>query len=56
MVFIAVLTWAVYSFQLYARRAIGWSGRRAAWLSTVGFVIVLVNFVAIGYLAKGHNF
>ncbi len=53
---VAVLSWAIYSFQLYARRAIGWTGRRAAWLSTVGFAIVLVNFVAIGYLSKGHNF
>ncbi len=54
---IALLSWAVYSFQLYARRAIGWSGRRAAWLSTVGFAIVLVNFVAVGYfLTKSHNF
>ncbi len=53
---IALLSWAIYSFQLYARRAIGWSGRRAAWLSTVAFAIVLVNFVAVGYLSKGHNF
>jgi ABC-type transport system involved in cytochrome c biogenesis permease subunit len=54
---VAVLSWAIYSFQLYARRAIGWSGRRAAWLSTVGFAIVLVNFVAVGYfLTKSHNF
>jgi len=54
---VALLSWAVYSFQLYARRAIGWSGRRYAWLSTVGFAIVLVNFVAVGYfLTKSHNF
>ena len=54
---IAMLSWAIYSFQLYARRAIGWSGRRAAWLSTVGFAVVLVNFVAVGYfLTKSHNF
>ncbi len=53
---VAVLSWAVYSFQLYARRAIGWSGRRYAWLSTVGFAIVLVNFVAVGlFLTKSHN-
>jgi ABC-type transport system involved in cytochrome c biogenesis permease subunit len=54
---VALLSWAIYSFQLYARRAIGWSGRRAAWLSTVGFAVVLVNFVAVGYfLTKSHNF
>ena len=38
-------------------RAIGWSGRRAAWLSAIAFVIVLLNFVPVGYfLTKSHNF
>jgi ABC-type transport system involved in cytochrome c biogenesis permease subunit len=54
---VALLSWAVYSFQIYARRAIGWSGRRYAWLSTVGFAIVLMNFLAVGYfLTRSHNF
>jgi ABC-type uncharacterized transport system permease subunit len=53
----AVFSWAVYSFALLARRAIGWSGRRAAWLSALAFVVVLLNFVPIGYfLTKSHNF
>ena len=47
----------VYSFALFARRAIGWSGRRAAWLSAIAFAIVLLNFVPVGYfLTKSHNF
>jgi len=53
----ALLCWGVYSFAFIARRAIGWSGRRAAWLSAVAFVIVLLNFVPVGYfLTKSHNF
>src|SRR5438034_280594 len=56
-ILVALLCWAMYSFALVARRAIGWSGRRAAWLSTIGFVIVLLNFVPVGYfLARSHNF
>lgn len=56
-ILVALLCWAVYSFALFARRAIGWSGRRAAWLSAVAFVIVLLNFVPVGYfLTKSHNF
>ena len=40
-----------------APRRMGWSGRRAAWLSAVGFAIVLLNFVPVGYfLTKSHNF
>jgi ABC-type transport system involved in cytochrome c biogenesis permease subunit len=53
----ALLCWAVYSFAFLARRAIGWSGRRAAWLSAIAFIIVLLNFVPVGYfLTKSHNF
>jgi ABC-type transport system involved in cytochrome c biogenesis permease subunit len=56
-IFVALLCWAVYSFELYAGRAIGWRGRRAAWLSAVGFAIVLLNFVPVGYFfTKSHNF
>ena len=32
-IFVALMTWAVYTFQLVARRAIGWRGRRAAYVS-----------------------
>jgi ABC-type transport system involved in cytochrome c biogenesis permease subunit len=56
-IFIAVLSWLVYSFELYAQRAIGWRGRRAAWLSAVGFGIVLLNFVPVSYFfTNSHNF
>ena len=56
-IFVAVLCWAVYSFELYAQRAIGWRGRRAALLSAVGFAIVLLNFVPVSYFfTRTHNF
>ena len=54
---VVLLIWLVYTFELYARRSLGWSGRRAALLSAVGFTIVLLNFVPIGYFAtRSHNF
>ncbi len=53
----AFLTWAVYSFAMVARRTMGWSGRRAAWLSAVGFVIVLLNFLPLNYfVTTSHTF
>jgi ABC-type transport system involved in cytochrome c biogenesis permease subunit len=56
-IFVALVCWFVYSFELFAARRIGWGGRRAAYLSAVGFVIVLFNFVPISYfLTKSHNF
>ena len=56
-ILVAIVSWVLYSFAVYARRAIGWSGRRAAWLSAIGFIIVLLNFLPVGYfLTKSHNF
>jgi ABC-type transport system involved in cytochrome c biogenesis permease subunit len=56
-ILVAIVSWIVYAFAVYARRAIGWSGRRAAWLSAIGFIIVLLNFLPVGYfLTKSHNF
>lgn len=54
---VVLLSWLIYSFELYARRAIGWSGKRAAWLSAIGFSIVLLNLGPVGYfLTESHNF
>jgi ABC-type transport system involved in cytochrome c biogenesis permease subunit len=56
-IFLALLSWLLYAFQLYARRAIGWSGRRAAWLSTIGFASVLLNFLPVAYFVRtSHAF
>ena len=56
-IFVAILSWAMYSFQVFAARRIGWGGRRTAYLSALGFAIVLLNFVPIGYfLTRSHDF
>ena len=56
-IFVALVCWVVYSFQLFAARRIGWGGRRVAYLSVLGFVIVLLNFVLISYfLTHSHSY
>ena len=56
-ILVALFCWGVYTFALFARRAIGGSGRRAAYLSAIAFAIVLLNFVPVGFfLTKSHNF
>jgi ABC-type transport system involved in cytochrome c biogenesis permease subunit len=56
-ILIALLTWAVYAFEVFARSTMGWTGRRAAWLSAVGFVIVLLNFLPVSYfVTTSHTF
>ena len=56
-IFVALLTWGVYAFAVFARRTLGWTGRRAAWLSSVGFGFAMVNFLAINYfVTTSHTF
>jgi ABC-type transport system involved in cytochrome c biogenesis permease subunit len=56
-IFFATLTWAVYSFAMLSRRTMGWTGRRSAWLSALGFAIVLLNFVPVSYfVTTSHTF
>ena len=53
----AIVTWAVYSFAVVARRTMGWTGRRAAWLSAGGFVIPMLNFLLVNYfVTTSHTF
>ncbi len=56
-ILIALLTWVVYSFAVLSRRTMGWTGRKAAWLSALGFAMVLLNFVPISYfVSTSHTF
>jgi len=49
----ALITWLIYALILHARLLAGWRGRRAAILSIVGFVSILVAFFGIKLLQKG---
>jgi ABC-type transport system involved in cytochrome c biogenesis permease subunit len=56
-IFVALLTWVLYSFAVVSRRIMGWNGRRAAWLSAAGFAIVLLNPLVISYfVTTSHSF
>lgn len=55
-ILVAFLCWGIYSFHLLSRR-IGWSAKRSAWLSAIGFAVVLLNFIPVGFfLTRSHNF
>jgi ABC-type transport system involved in cytochrome c biogenesis permease subunit len=56
-IFLAVVCWAVYSFEVFGARRIGWGGRRTAYLSAIGFAIVLMNLLPVGYFfTRSHDF
>jgi ABC-type uncharacterized transport system permease subunit len=54
---VALACWLLYSGQIAARRWAGISARRTAWLSALGFALVLLNFLPIAYFfSRSHNF
>lgn len=56
-ILLALLSWGVYAFQIYARRGLGWGGHRAAWLSTIGFATILINLLPVAwFVSTSHTF
>ncbi|NLI82541.1 MAG: c-type cytochrome biogenesis protein CcsB [Deltaproteobacteria bacterium] len=51
----AVITWVIYAVLLHERLTVGWRGRRAAWMAIVGFSAVLVTFLGVNLVLKGHH-
>lgn len=55
-ILVSMVSWAIYTYALYARKR-GFGGRRSAYISVIGFAIVLINFLPIGFfLTHSHNF
>src|SRR5262245_28727079 len=52
----ALVTWFVYLFLIHYRLTAGWRGRRAAWMSVAGFVIVIVTWLGARALGGYHVF
>ncbi|TDJ03504.1 MAG: c-type cytochrome biogenesis protein CcsB [Deltaproteobacteria bacterium] len=49
----AIITWFLYAFLIYSRLGIGWKGRKAAVGAIVGFIVIVITFIALGYLSAG---
>ena len=47
------IIWTLYAGYLHANATRGWSGKRSAWLSLVGFAAVIFNFVIVNLYFKG---
>lgn len=52
----ALITWLVYLIYLHMRLVAGWRGRRTAYLSLAGFVVVIFTYVGVNYLSELHGF
>jgi cytochrome c-type biogenesis protein CcsB len=53
----SLITWIVYAILIHNRLAIGWRGRRTAYLMIAGFVSVLITFVGVSLFMGGlHSY
>jgi cytochrome c-type biogenesis protein CcsB len=52
----AMVTWIVYLFLIHYRLTAGWRGRRVAWMSVAGFVIVMLTWLGARALGGYHVF
>ncbi len=53
----SLITWFIYAALVHARLTVGWRGRKAAWLSIVGFLAVLFTFLGVSLLLGGlHSY
>ncbi len=51
----SLITWLIFAIILHARMVAGWRGRRAAVLSILGFVTIIVAFGGLKLLQTGQH-
>ena len=51
----SLITWFINASILHARMVAGWRGKRAAVLSIIGFLTILISFFGIKLLQKGMH-
>ena len=47
------IIWTIYAGYLHANATRGWTGKRSAWLSLIGFAAVIFNFTIVNLFFKG---
>ena len=53
----AFITWVVYAGYLHARATAGWRGRRAAYISILGYVSLMINYFGVNLFVNSlHSY
>jgi len=53
----SLITWFIYAVYLHCRFMRGWRGRRAAWISVIGFASVVFTYLGVNFLLSGlHSY
>ncbi|HVO32822.1 MAG TPA: cytochrome c biogenesis protein CcsA [Elusimicrobiota bacterium] len=52
----ALITWLIYAGYFILRFGVGWRGRKAAYLSMIGFVVILFTYAGVNYFSPLHGY
>ncbi|MGM9951468.1 MAG: c-type cytochrome biogenesis protein CcsB [Lysinibacillus sp.] len=53
----ALITWLFYAAFLHLRLSKGWEGKKSAWLTVIGFLIIMFNLVVVNLVIAGlHSY
>jgi ABC-type transport system involved in cytochrome c biogenesis permease subunit len=53
----ALITWLFYAAYLHLRLSRGWLGRRSAWMTVIGFIIVMFTLIGVNLIIAGlHSY
>ncbi|MBI3850348.1 MAG: c-type cytochrome biogenesis protein CcsB [Verrucomicrobia bacterium] len=53
----SLITWFIYAVFLHCRFMRGWRGKRAAWISVIGFASIVFTYFGVNYLLSGlHSY
>jgi cytochrome c-type biogenesis protein CcsB len=51
----SLITWFIYAVFLHCRFMRGWRGKRAAWISVIGFASVVFTYFGVNFLLSGMH-
>jgi len=51
----SLITWLIYAALLHGRLTVGWRGRKAAFISIIGFLCMVFTFVGVNFLLKTEH-
>ncbi|MEA3428737.1 MAG: c-type cytochrome biogenesis protein CcsB, partial [Thermodesulfobacteriota bacterium] len=52
----SLITWFIYATLLHARMMRGWTGKRIAYLSIIGFIAVIFTYFGVNLLPGLHSY
>ena len=52
----ALITLLIYAVYVYMRVVVGWRGRKSAYLSLIGFGVMVFTYVGVNYFSTLHGF